>query len=343
MTEPTESPRQCLVTGGTGFIGSHLVERLLTDGHAVRIACRTPGDLKWLDGVRGRVEVCEADLTDPAALEQAVAGCRWVFHVGGLTTAHDQAAFDAVNQAGTANLFRAAQRAAADTLERFVYVSSLSAGGPASDLQHPRSEDAAPSFYGRSKVRGEQSIRELAAADSRRDWPFVIVRPSVVYGPRGTDVLQFFRMIRARIRPTLGWPTIRLSTIHVDDLVDGLLAIARTPAERVAGETFNICHPVWHPLSAVMRTIQKHCHRSVVLPVRVPLWVVAVQAATSEWLCRRLGMTPSLTYDKYRELSGRYWIADTRKIQERTGWSARVSLDAGMAQTADWYRSQGWL
>ncbi|MGE0432908.1 MAG: NAD-dependent epimerase/dehydratase family protein [Planctomycetota bacterium] len=346
MTTAADTPRLCLVTGATGFIGSALVEALLAAGHRVRITCRSSSDLKWLAAVEGRYEKATADLTDTASLEAAVKGCQWVFHLGGMTTAPDEATYNTVNGEGTANVFAAAQTAAADTLERFIYVSSVAASGPAKSPREPRKESdpgTPPSMYGRSKLLGETRLRELSAANTTREWPWVIVRPPAVYGPRDKDVYEFFLMIKRRLRPGFGFPQLWSSVIHVTDLVEGLLAIARADEAAVRGEVFVLASPQAYPFSQLMRLIQSAVGRRVVLPLWLPIWALFVYAAVGSLLTKWFGVKVPLTWDKCRELNARYWVFDVSKVRERAGWQARISSDEGLKVTADWYREHRWL
>ncbi|MBD3161042.1 MAG: NAD-dependent epimerase/dehydratase family protein, partial [Candidatus Eisenbacteria bacterium] len=209
-----------LVTGATGFVGSHVVDRLLEAGRTVRVTVRARSNLRWLEGKA--IEPVEADLRDPARVQKAVEGTAAVLHFGGrIRGRRDQ--FFADNAVATSCLAEAfAAQAPANGTGLFLYCSSLAAGGPARDRSrglHPYVvEDDPPrpvSPYGESKLEGE---RRLAAIEGRAR--IVIFRPPAIYGPRDEAILRFFRLIER------GWLLLprgrraRFSILHVSDLAD---------------------------------------------------------------------------------------------------------------------------
>jgi nucleoside-diphosphate-sugar epimerase len=190
---------RALVTGGQGFVGSHLCERLVAQGHCVRVLARPSSDLRHLSGIE--VEVVRADVTEPAGLPSAVAGCDVVFHVAGALKGLRERDFFRVNADGTRNLVGAAV-VAEPRLARFVYVSSLAAAGPSPGGSTPRTEEMPPeplTWYGRSKLAGERAVRAVAGLN------WTIVRPAIVFGPREHDLLRYFRLARRGCLPVVGF------------------------------------------------------------------------------------------------------------------------------------------
>ena len=153
----------------------------------------------------------------------------------------------------------------------------MSGGGPADSSRVPKKEDTENkpvSLYGKSKLGGELRIKELADADASRSWPWAVVRPPAVYGPRDKDVYEFFKFLKAFVKPSFGYPAMWTSIVHVDDLVDGILAVARADEGKVAGETFNVCNTDYHHFWSLMGMIQKHMRRVVTFPLWLPLWAL---------------------------------------------------------------------
>ena len=186
-----------LVTGASGFLGSHIAEALVKDGHDIRVLVRETSDRRFLAGFPHEEAI--GDVTHPASLPPALAGVAAVVHAAGLVKARSPEEFDAVNAKGTANLLAALDEAAPG-LRRFVYVSSLAAHGPSEDGR-PRPPDAPPlpiTAYGRSKLKGEELVRAWRGSTRA-----VIIRPPVIYGPRDSQLLPFFRLARWRIAPLL--------------------------------------------------------------------------------------------------------------------------------------------
>ena len=220
------------MTGGTGFVGSHLVGKLVGRGYRVRLLIRRTSNLRWLEGTP--VEYAYGDVRDKASLAGACVGVRSVFHLGGVTKARTSADYFSSNSQGTRNLAEAlAERGTPGGY--FIYVSSLAAGGPAVPVERDpmpvRVESDPPTPitpYGQSKLEGEIALREVADAHGR--FRHVILRPPAVYGPRDRDTLLLFRLVKQGLMPLPRGGENRLSIIHVEDLAIGIVRAAETPS-----------------------------------------------------------------------------------------------------------------
>ncbi|HPW18220.1 MAG TPA: NAD-dependent epimerase/dehydratase family protein [Candidatus Aminicenantes bacterium] len=321
-----------LVTGGTGFLGSHLVEGLLEEpGTEVFALVRDPARPRWLEGER-RVRFLRGDLGNIPALPEGLAA---VYHAAGTTKTLRSNAYYTVNRDGTTNLLRALE--ARPGRPRFVHVSSLAAAGPSAPGR-PVREDDPPlpvSRYGESKLQAE---REVLA---RRDrFPVVILRPAAVYGPRDEDFLEFFRWIKRGVEPVVGPPRL-MSLVHVRDVVRAALLAGR--AEAAAGQVFHIADPTprgWEDLGRVAASLLGK--RPV--RVRVPLWAAALAAAGSEGFGRLLGRDKGLlNRDKVRLAGAPGWVADAAKARRVLGFETRVALEEGLGETIAWYLAEGLL
>ena len=186
---------KALVTGGTGFIGSHLTEALIRKGVQVRCLLRKTSDLKWLKGLP--IEFVHGDCNDKTSLEKAVRGVDWVFHLAGVTKAIKEETYFEVNGLGTENLIHACLENN-PRLQKFIYISSQAAAGPSRNGCNKKELDPCEpvSFYGRSKRVGEELVLTHA-----HELPVLILRPSAVYGPRDKDIFAFFKCLSRRIKP----------------------------------------------------------------------------------------------------------------------------------------------
>jgi nucleoside-diphosphate-sugar epimerase len=246
-----------------------------------------------------------------------------------------------VNAEGTRQLIRAVAEAA-PSLSRFIYVSSLAAAGPSAPGR-PREEDhpAQPvSAYGRSKLAGENAVREAP-------FPWTIVRPPAVYGPRDREFLRLFRVIRWHVAPLLAPPGQELSFVYIGDLVEALLSAAARGATQCV---YFATHPEVATVrdfvagihAAVQRAIGRDGERTLRV-VRVPRPITRlVLLGTLSW-ARLTGRATLLSPDKGQEFLAEAWTCTAARLERDTGWRARVGLSEGLAATASWYRKQGWL
>lgn len=315
-----------LVTGGSGFIGSHLLEKLSAAGEPVRCLVRR----RALPRAQG-VETVSGDLASGQGLEEALDGVTTVIHLAGVTKALHAWEYTAGNTRATETLLAAV----GERPVRFVHVSSLAAAGPSPDGT-PLDEDAEPhpvSTYGRSKLEAERAVRRL-----RPD--AVIVRPPVVYGPRDTDVFQLLKSISKGLAVEIGGGERWFSAIFARDLVNGLLAAARSV--RAAGRTYFLAHakPItWGDLRAVAAKSMGRTPRVV----RIPVAGARAVGYCAEMWSRLTGTPGILSRDKVVEAQCRWWTCDTRRATEELGFTAPTDLAAGIAETLRWYKEAGWL
>ena len=328
------------VTGGTGFIGSHLVEQLVDQGHHVTCLIRKTSNLHWLNHLLAakspQVELIIGDLHDFDGLAGHVRDVDLVFHLAGLTKAPDAATYDRVNAEGTEDLIKACLDAQAN-LDRFVYCSSLAAVGPSRDAT-PNTEDVTPqplTDYGNSKLKGEMIVREYADR-----LPITIIRPPAVYGPRDADIFLFFQMINRGVIPILGDADKLLSLVHVKDLVAGIYAAA--VSERAIGETYFLTDGDIHTWRGIERVIADALEKRS-LRVKVPFFLLDFVAAFMEAAVKITCQTPTLNRQKVQDLKQRFWICDSTKAQQELGYRPIYSLEKGIQETAGWYRANGWL
>lgn len=317
-----------LVTGGTGFIGTHLLERLAAGRAEVRALVRRRNVPRALpEGV----QAVYGDLTTGEGIHAALEGAGTVIHLAGVTKALHADDYYSGNVRATEKL----AHAVAGRGLRLVHVSSLAAIGPAIGGV-PVSEDAEAhplTHYGKSKLDAERVVRDLAP-------DAVIVRPPVVYGPHDTDVFQLLKSISRGLVLQISGGERWFSAIYVQDLVDGLLAAARIP--QAAGRTYFLAHakPVsWTQLGSAAARIMSRTPRVVTIPFAL---ANAVGAGAEIW-ARITGKPGILSRDKIAEARCTAWTCDTRRASGELGFVAPTSLEAGLGQTLAWYKEAGWL
>ncbi|MGH7570194.1 MAG: NAD-dependent epimerase/dehydratase family protein [Gemmatimonadales bacterium] len=321
------------VTGGTGFVGAHLVRTLVERGDRVTCLVRDPAKpvaLGWRD-----VGIVRGDLDDPGALRAGCADAEVVYHLAGRISARNLVEFMRANRDGTANLLEAAAGGDAASSRRLVLVSSLAAAGPTTP-GHPIDETHRPqpvTDYGRSKLAAELLTRAAPI-------PWTIVRPPIVYGEWDREVLKIFRLARLGIGTVVGDGSQELSLIYAGDLAEALIAAGTAPG--AAGRVYYAAHP--DPISsrALARAVGRAVDRTVrLVPLPGPLahavlWIIGT-------LANFAGRATILSADKANEFLAPAWTCRSDALMRDTGWRARTDLEPGLRRTADWYRQQGWL
>lgn len=321
------------VTGGTGFVGAHLVKALRARGDHVTVLARRPAlaqELGWGSDIR----VLRGDLEDEAALRQGSEGADVVYHVAGRIAARTAADFMATNRDGTANVLEAARDGSA---KRFLFVSSLAVAGPTTP-GHPIDEQRAAqpvTDYGRSKLAAEVLVRAMPTS-----LPWTIVRPPVVYGEWDRATLKIFQLARRGVVPVFGDGSQELSVIHAEDLTTAMIAAATSPA--AVGRTYFASHPAWTTSRALVLAVGRalgKTPRIVPLPdlvARSILWTVGTLAYLA-------GRATLLSADKSEEYLAAAWTCRSDALTRDTGWHAQIELETGLQRAATWYREVGWL
>jgi nucleoside-diphosphate-sugar epimerase len=323
------------VTGGTGFIGSHLLDRLSAAGQPVRALVRNDAKLpRGVEAVRGDLRSME--------FSEALRGISTVIHLAGVVSAVRPSGYEEGNVRATENLARAAaqhamssQSSASSQGMRFVVVSSLAASGPCRNGT-PVTEDHAPAPitpYGKTKLRAELAARAVIPDT-------VVVRPPVVYGPRDKGVYSILKPICQGIAPGIAGGERWFSMVYVDDLIDGILAAAMAPVS--AGRTYFVSHPEPVSWSALFELTSRLTNRK---PLRVTLPRPAAFAVgwVGETLGRLTGNAGFITREKVTQATQTRWVCDPRRAEAELGVRARTPIAAGLAQTLAWYKEAGWL
>jgi nucleoside-diphosphate-sugar epimerase len=321
------------VTGGTGFVGAHLVSALRARGDSVTCLVRRPALAERL-GWGNEVRLVSGDLNDQDALRQGCAGADVVFHVAGKIAARDAVEFMATNRDGTANVLEAAE---AQSVGRFVLVSSLAVAGPTLP-GHPIDESRPPApvtDYGRSKLAAEVLVRATRL-------PWAIVRPPVVYGEWDRGTLKIFQLAKRGVVPVFGDGSQELSVIHAADLASGLIAAATKPA--AVGRVYFAAHPA----TTTSRELVLAAARALgtkppprIMPV--PPWVARAVLWAAGALAHLAGRATLLSADKGNEYLAPAWTCRSDALTRDTGWHAEIGLDVGLRRAADWYREVGWV
>lgn len=317
-----------LITGGTGFVGSHLVEALARRGARARVLVRETSDTRLLE--RHGFTPVVGRLDDVSSLRGALGDADVVLHLAAATRALSEAEFHRVNAVGTERLLDAME--ADGSRRRLVYLSSLAAAGPAREPVQPGDEPRPITAYGRSKLAGERAALDRAGVDT------AVLRPPAVYGPRDRDLLPFFRLAKWGLQPTAGPPDRPMQLVHATDLANAVVSAGEGEATGV----FHVAEPTPYAWREVLDLVAEAVgHRTVTLTV--PGGLVRAAAAVSEALARTTRRAVIFDRDKARELLAPGWTCETESARLGFGFEAAIPLAEGLDETAAWYRANGWL
>jgi len=320
------------VTGGTGFVGSHLVERLCAQGARVRVLARKTSDRSRLPR---EVEFLEGTLQDRPALARAVQGVDTVFHLAAATRARSEHAYFQTNAEGTQQLVEAIH-ATQPQPQRLIYLSSLAAAGPAQGGKPVEQYDPPRPItaYGRSKLAGEQACQQI-----EKDLEVLMLRAPAVYGPRDRDLFLCFMMAARGILPIPRGPERLLQFIHVNDLVDALILAATT--RRTTG-TYHIAESRSYAWSEITQWLAQAVGRRV-QAIKVPEWLIRTAAMLSELGAATIGRATIFNREKAREMLAPGWLCETEAAKRDLGFEGRIPVPVGLTGTAAGYREHGWL
>ena len=337
----TAIPQSVLVTGASGFIGTHLVRRLIARGFRVSCLVRATSHVDELRAAGAHQTVCGVD--DRACVSRVIAALRprFVFHLAGLLRAMCAQDFMGVN-AGGVDVVAAACAEQADR-PVLVLVSSIAAAGPSGEIPKTESDPPMPvSDYGRSKLAGER-----AAARHARAVPITIVRPCVVFGAGDGGVYEVFKPIaRSGIHVVPGRGDRRVSLIAVADVVECIVLAAQI-GERLAGDDpgrgiyFAAAEDLSHVElgGAIAQALgNKRTHI-----VHLPEWAMRTMGLGGDVVSRIRRRPGWIGRDKISDLLAGSWTCSSAKARRQLGWSPAAPLAERLRETAQWYRDARWL
>ena len=321
-----------LVTGANGFVGSHIVEELLEQGHQVVSLVRKTSDCKWICSLN--IEFAYGDVTMPSTLIEPVRKVDAIIHNAGVLRALKPESYYLVNQEGTKNLVDTIL-AVNPKLKKLVYISTQAAMGPSQNLC-PKflSEPENPvSDYGRSKLKGEQEVKQLTGKV-----PFTILRPASVYGPRDKDIFIFFDLVAHHLRPL---PTSKryIQLTFVKDLAKAALtSITNSSADN---RTFFLAEDPFYSWDEVGEIIARETGLKTI-PLLLPDFIFRAAGILGELVSRLFGKPAVINRQKVEEMLQKFWIADTTPAKKDLG-ADFTKFKNGAKITYSWYKDNNWL
>lgn len=323
-----------VVTGASGFVGSHLVDLLLEKGHHVKCILRKTSNRRWLEGKP--VEIVDTGLYDKNSLKEVLKGADYLFHIAGIVKAKTWEDYYRGNVETTKNLLESVKEVN-PAIKRVILVSSLTACGPSLDGK-PVTEETEPhpiTRYGKSKYEEEKLARKFMS-----DIPITIIMPHAVYGERDTEIYQFFKTYKGGLMPLIGFNEKRLNLIHVKDLVDGIYLAS--VSEKAIGQKYFIASEEIYNWPLIGDVIAKAFGRKA-LTIRIPHFLVYTIAFIAEGVTYFSKSAATFNIEKAKDWVQENWTCDVSKAKNEIGFRQNVLLEEGMKRTIDWYREMKWL
>lgn len=323
---------KAFVTGGTGFIGSHLVEALIASGDYEEVRCLVRNREKWLSGTH--FKKISGDLNDLKALEKGLEGADILFHIAAIVKAPTKKEFTQANVDATENLVRLAQKKG---VRNMVILSSLAAAGPSHGSPKTEDEPLEPkSMYGESKKEMEAKIHSAVEKEDS----IKIIRPPAVYGPREDQIYSFFKACKYGVCPIIGdGNNPRVSMVYVTDLINGIMQAAQKTKTGI--HTYFISGEGTHSWNEIRAVTNKVLGKKT-LPIKInPKWVRKV-AGVVENAASLFGVYPVINKEKANELILE-WTCSNEKAEKELDYHPQTSLAEGISRTIHWYKLHNWL
>lgn len=322
-----------LITGASGFVGYHLITEALSQGYEVHAAIRESSKIDHLDKLPLQYVYLNYSSTDQ--IQSTLRGFDYIIHAAGITKAKNEQIYNKINADASYALADAAVKGCA-TLKKFVFISSLAALGPLTDLNtliHDTSEPQPVTAYGRSKLMAERYLQSIP------NLPLLGFRPTAVYGPRERDLFILIQALSRGLDPYIGKFDQQLSFIYVKDLAKIIIhSLQETPPKQFYNVSDGMVYDRYALADTAKQILQKRTLR-----VHLPLRGVSMLASFMDRIYAKRVTTPVLNKEKMNELTAINWACDIEALQNDLGFVPKYDLHSGLAETIQWYKENQWI
>lgn len=331
-----------LVTGASGFIGSFIVEEALRRGFGVWAGIRSSSSREYLQD--RKIHFLELDFAHPNELRAQLSGHKgtyskfdYIIHCAGVTKCVDKSDFERVNYLQT-KYFIDTLRELNMIPKQFIFISTLSVFGPIREKNYtPITEEDTPmpnTAYGLSKLKAEIYLQSIPG------FPYVIYRPTGVYGPREKDYFLMAKSIRQHTDFSVGFRRQDLTFVYVKDIVQ---AVFLGIEKQVSCRTYFLADGKVYRSRAFSDLIRKELGNPFVIRLRCPLIILKVVSLLAEFWAVRSKKPSTLNSDKYNIMKQRNWQCDISPAVRELGFAPQYNLEQGVRETIAWYKNEGWL
>ncbi|MEO6696255.1 MAG: NAD-dependent epimerase/dehydratase family protein [Ignavibacteria bacterium] len=325
---------KALVTGATGFVGSHLVDKLLEKGYEVYCLRRNTSSVKWLEGKN--VQYVNGDLFSNEALEKCIKDMDYIFHVAGVVKSKTKEGFFRDNYESTKNLLEITAKVNPG-LKKFIFISSLAATGPAL-TEKPTDENTKPNpitTYGASKLKAEEEVLKY-----NDKFPVTVISPPAVFGPRDTEILIYFKTFSKGLNSVIGFDAKYLSLVYVEDLADGIVLAAEIEAAN--GQKYFLCFDKaynWDDIGSITsKLLGKKAFK-----IRLPHSVIYSVGYLAELFSTFSKNPATLNLEKCKDITQLRWVCSNGKAKRELGFNPKYTLEKSFKKTIDWYKEMKWI
>ena len=328
--------KKVLLTGGTGFIGGFLAQEIAKSNYDLIAAVRPTSDTTYLSEIPN-IKIIEFPFDDVVKIQNILNdhSIDFIINNAGLTRSKSEAMMNKVNAEYLENLLTASENSS-KKIKRLIHISSLAAYGPADFTDDGIvSEEKNPNpvtMYGRSKLKGELILKK------QNNVPYVIIRPTAVFGPREKDLFTLFKMISNGIQTKVGYSDQKLTFIYVKDLVRYMVnALEEGPDN----QGYFISDGNYYSSHELNESIRKALQKKTI-KISIPQPIITCLGYLSEWWGNITNTYPPLNIDKVAEIRAKSWVCDTSK-NNLLNYAPKYQLEEGIEETVNWYKKAGWI
>ena len=334
--------KRVLITGASGFIGSTAVDKALELGFETWAGVRKKSSREYLKDER--IKFIELQYKDPEAMRKQLKELvssygkfHYIIHIAGLTKASHFSEFYNVNYLQTRKLIECLIEIDA-VPQIFVLMSSLSVMGAGDEHNYtPIKSDDIPkpnTVYGKSKLKAEDWIKNL------NNFPYLIIRPTGVYGPRDKDYLILIKTIKKGLGVGAGFKKQVLSFIYSEDLIEATFKLLEKGIKR---KEYIVSDGDCYTDREFNKIVMEALKKKNILSFKTPLFLVRIAAYVSEKTASIFGKVSTFNRDKYQIMKQRNWSCDISPLQQDIDFKPRFRLKEGLNKTIEWYKENSWL
>lgn len=329
--------QKVLITGASGFVGGFLVEEALNRGLEVYAGIRKTSNIQYLSDPR--INFIYPNFEDVEELSQMLIEHKFDFfiHNAGITKTPSKDVYFKVNAEFLNNIIKAIE-ASKVSLQKLTFISSLASYGPAeyteSGIVKESSTPHPVTNYGRSKLQAEKYLKAQTTI------PYVIIRPTAVYGPREKDLLSVYQLLNKGLELSVGLEDQNLTFIYVRDLVNVILDSTLAHKKNVAYFATDL---EVHTSSSYNKAIKKALGNKLAIKIKLPITIVKILGYAGEKIGGLFGNYPTLNVEKVNELEANSWICDTSLLENDLNYKPQYNLEKGLKECIEWYKEHNWL